>query len=138
MQGIDLHTRNSDAHQMITADYDRLDQVLSNLISNALQYTPAGGTLMIETSTSQNAERPVKIMVKDSGHGIPPEDLPFIFDRFWRGDKSRRERTHSGLGLAIARQLIQAHRGLIEVHSELGKGTTFIIELPDHLNSQAG
>jgi signal transduction histidine kinase len=63
--------------------------------------------------------------------GIPPENLPFIFDRFWRGDKSRSGRTHSGLGLAIAKQLIHAHDGTIEAQSELGTGTSFIIELPN-------
>ena len=72
----------------------------------------------------------MRIAVEDSGSGIPAEDLPFIFDRFWRGDKSRSERTHSGLGLAIAMQLVHAHGGTIEARSEVGKGTTFMIELP--------
>jgi signal transduction histidine kinase len=76
----------------------------------------------------------VQIIIKDTGQGIASEDLPFIFDRFWRGDKSRSGRTHSGLGLAITKQLILAHHGTIEAKSELGKGTTFIIELPDHLH----
>jgi two-component system sensor histidine kinase BaeS len=67
--------------------------------------------------------------VKDSGKGIASEDIPFIFDRFWRGDKSRSERAHSGLGLAITKQLILAHGGTIEVESEIGKGTMFVIEL---------
>ncbi|MDO9303284.1 MAG: ATP-binding protein, partial [Anaerolineales bacterium] len=65
-----------------------------------------------------------------TGSGIPAEDIPFIFDRFWRGSKSRTERVNSGLGLAIAKQLILAHHGTIEAQSEVGKGTTFIIELP--------
>jgi signal transduction histidine kinase len=76
--------------------------------------------------------RGVRISVKDTGSGIPAEDLPFIFDRFWRGDKSRTGRTHSGLGLAIAKQLVHAHGGTIEARSDglPGKGTTFTIELP--------
>jgi two-component system OmpR family sensor kinase/two-component system sensor histidine kinase BaeS len=137
LDGINLQTRHADVDREITADYDRLDQVLSNLISNALRHTSAGGQVLIETENSPNSERSVQIIVQDNGHGIAPEDVPFIFDRFWRGDKSRSERTHSGLGLAIARQLIHAHFGLISVQSELGKGTTFIIDLPDHLDSQA-
>ena len=72
----------------------------------------------------------MRIMVKDTGAGISTEDLPFIFDRFWRADKSRSERTHTGLGLAITKQLIHAHNGTIEAQSEVGTGTTFIIELP--------
>ena len=73
-------------------------------------------------------------MVKDTGAGIPAEDIPFIFDRFWRGDKSRSERVNSGLGLAIAKQLIHAHAGTIEVQSEVGKGTTFLIDLPEQIS----
>jgi two-component system OmpR family sensor kinase/two-component system sensor histidine kinase BaeS len=130
-QGIDLKTSLADPNQQITADYDRLNQVLSNLISNALHHTPVGGTISIETGSGSSPERRVRIQVKDTGSGIASEDLPFIFDRFWRGDRSRTERTHSGLGLAIAKQLIHAHGGTIEVQSDAGKGTTFIIELPN-------
>ena len=129
--GIDLQTRIADADQQVTADYDRLNQVLSNLISNALRHTPKGGKISIETESIVNEERSARITVKDSGAGIASEDLPFIFDRFWRGDKSRSGRTHSGLGLAITKQLIAAHHGTIEAQSEVGIGTTFIIELPN-------
>jgi len=128
--GIDLKISLADPNQKLTADYDRLNQVLSNLISNALHHTPEGGTISIETGSGSNEERSVRIVVKDTGAGITSDDLPFIFDRFWRGDKSRSERTHSGLGLAIAKQLIHAHGGTIDVQSEVGKGTTFTIELP--------
>ena len=72
----------------------------------------------------------MRITVRDTGAGIAPEDLPFIFDRLWRGDKSRSDRVHTGLGLAIARQLVQAHGGTIDVQSALGQGTTFTITLP--------
>ncbi|MFT3895231.1 MAG: HAMP domain-containing sensor histidine kinase [Anaerolineales bacterium] len=130
-QGIDLQTKIAAPNQELTADYDRLNQILSNLISNALRHTPQGGKISIETVPASSAERSVRITVKDTGAGIASEDLPFIFDRFWRGDRSRSERSHSGLGLAITKQLVLAHGGTIEVKSEgvPGKGTTFTIEL---------
>jgi two-component system OmpR family sensor kinase/two-component system sensor histidine kinase BaeS len=129
-QGIDLQTNLVDPAQELTADYDRLNQVLSNLISNALRHTPEGGKISIETGPSLSPERSVRITVRDTGAGIGSEDLPFIFDRFWRADRSRTGRTHSGLGLAITKQLVHAHGGTIEVQSETGKGTNFTIELP--------
>ena len=137
-QSVALKTSLVDPNQEITADYDRLNQAVSNLISNALLHTSEGGTILLETRDSLGVEsdalsqskRNIRILVRDNGSGIPPEDLPFVFDRFWRGDKSRSERAHSGLGLAIVKQLIQAHRGTIDVESEIGKGTTFTIELP--------
>lgn len=130
--GVDLRTRLADTNQQVTADYDRLNQVLSNLISNALRHTPSGGTVSIETESIEgNANHQVRITITDTGSGISPEDLPFIFDRFWRGDRSRRERaSHSGLGLAIVKQLVHAHGGTIEAQSKVGKGTTFHINLP--------
>jgi two-component system OmpR family sensor kinase/two-component system sensor histidine kinase BaeS len=128
--GIDLKTNITDSKQQITADYDRLNQVLSNLISNALRHTPQGGTVSIHTeSIHGDSHYQLRITIRDTGSGIPTEDLPFIFDRFWRGDKSRSERAHSGLGLAITKQLVLAHNGTINVQSEAGKGTTFAIEL---------
>ena len=129
--GIDLTIKISDSSQEITADYDRLNQVLSNLISNALRHTPPGGRISIEIETMAGEERGARIMVKDTGAGIPAEDIPFIFDRFWRGEKSRSERVNSGLGLAIAKQLIHMHGGSIDAASELGKGTIFTIELSE-------
>ncbi len=138
-RGIDLQTKITNPNKQLSADYDKLNQVLSNLISNALRHTPEGGSISVETGTSSNAEsavlspskRSVRIQVKDTGSGISSEDMPFVFDRFWRGDKSRSNRTHSGLGLAITKQLILAHGGTIEAQSVVGHGTTFIIELPE-------
>jgi signal transduction histidine kinase len=128
-QGVDLTVDNADPDQTITADYDRLNQVLSNLVSNALRHTPQGGKISIETEAMTGGERSARIKVKDTGSGIASDNLPFIFDRFWRGDRSRTDRSNSGLGLAISKQLILAHKGAIEVESEIGKGTMFIIEL---------
>jgi two-component system sensor histidine kinase BaeS len=113
----------------LTADVGRLYQVLGNLMANALRYTSSGGTI---TLRAEPVDGGVRITVSDTGEGIPHEDLPYIFDRFWRGDRSRSHAggAGSGLGLAIARQLVQAHGGRIGVESGPGQGTTFIIELP--------
>jgi signal transduction histidine kinase len=139
--GIDLQTNITDQNQELTADYDRLNQVLSNLISNALRHTPGGGTVLIHTESTQKESGPaksvVRIAIRDTGSGIPGEDLPFIFDRFWRGDKSRTERTHSGLGLAIAKQLICAHGGTIAAQSVVGTGSSLVIELPEYVQEPA-
>jgi two-component system OmpR family sensor kinase/two-component system sensor histidine kinase BaeS len=126
--GIDLQTEVSDPSLELTADYDRLNQAVSNLISNSLRHTPKGGEVSISVEAGKPADG-LRIMHHDSGSGISPESLPFIFDRFWRGDKSRTDRTHSGLGLAITKQIVLAHGGTIDVESEIGKGTTFVIEL---------
>lgn len=128
--GIELKTRLADPDQAVVADYDRLNQVLSNLIANALRYTPAGGAVCIEAGAGSHAGPTVRLQVQDTGAGIAAADLPFVFDRFWRADRSRHERAHSGLGLAIAQQLIHAHGGTIAVTSEVGVGSTFVIELP--------
>ncbi len=110
----------------LSADYDRLDQVLSNLVANALRYTPRGGILTLRADLASGL---VRITVADTGSGIPADDLPFIFDRFWKGDRARtRDGAGSGLGLAIARQLIRAHGGDIRADSLPGQGTTFTIE----------
>ncbi|MEA4906823.1 MAG: HAMP domain-containing sensor histidine kinase [Anaerolineaceae bacterium] len=110
-------------------DPDRLEQVLSNLVANALRHTPQGGYI---TLRAQRVGEEVHVAVQDSGEGIAPQDLPYIFDRFWKSDRSRTRRSGggSGLGLAIARQLVQAHGGQIRAESQEGQGTTFFITLP--------
>jgi two-component system sensor histidine kinase BaeS len=129
--GIDLRVEvEGDPSAMtITADLGRLDQVLGNLMGNALQHTPSGGTI---TLRAEPVDGGVRIIAADTGEGIPAKDLPHIFDRFWRGDRARSRLggAGSGLGLAIARQLVHEHGGRIHVESELGQGTTFTIELP--------
>ena len=135
--GIDLKTSITDQNQELTADYDRLNQVLSNIIMNALRHTPSGGTVRIQAASIPKEVPPadfaVRITIQDTGSGIAAEDLPFVFDRFWRGDKSRSERTHSGLGLAIAKQLVRAHGGTIAAQSRMGTGSSFVIELPEYV-----
>jgi signal transduction histidine kinase len=127
--GIRLGTEVVDGLPTITGDIGRLDQVLGNLVANALRHTSSGGTI---TLCAEPHGDHVCIMVRDTGEGIPAEDLPFIFDRFWRGDRarSRADGAGSGLGLVIARYLVQAHGGRIEVESQPGQGTTFAVHLP--------
>ncbi len=119
---------------MLTADAGRLDQVLGNLVANALRHTPRGGTITLRAEPVHLPGEPdeVRFVVSDTGEGIPAEDLPYVFDRFWRGDRSRARVSGagSGLGLAIARQLVHAHGGRISVESAVGRGTTFTIESP--------
>jgi len=118
---------------IVPGDAGRLDQVLSNLIANALQHTPAGGAITLNAERSPGG---ICLKVADNCRGIPAEDLPNIFDRFWRGDERRQ--AGSGLGLAIARQLVQAHGGSIRVESQLNQGTTFIVDLPGRSPHPAG
>jgi two-component system sensor histidine kinase BaeS len=113
----------------LRGDYGRLEQVLGNLLANALRHTPGGGAVTLQGGQGPHG---VRLVVADTGEGIAPEDVPYVFDRFWRADRARThsQGTGSGLGLAIARQLIQAHGGTIAVNSTLGRGTTFTIDLP--------
>jgi two-component system sensor histidine kinase BaeS len=109
-------------------DSQRLTQVLLNLLANALEHTPTGG--QVEVSTHR-VEREVHVSVRDTGQGIPAEDLPHIFERFYRADKARSPETGgSGLGLSIARSLVEAHGGRIWAESVGGEGSTFTFALP--------
>lgn len=117
------------AELTITADAGRLNQILNNLVVNALRHTAAGGTI---TLRAYPQDETVVIEVADSGEGIPEADLPFVFDRFWRGDRARSHTSGEGggLGLAIVKQLVAVHNGRISVTSQPDKGTTFTIVLP--------
>lgn len=129
-QGVQVEVQSEAAAGLeLEADYDRLDQVLSNLVANALRYTPSGGRITLSAAAQEGG---VQLSVADTGAGIPPEDLPYIFDRFWKGDRARKrgEGAGSGLGLAIARQLVRMHGGTIQVQSQPGAGTVFTIHLP--------
>jgi len=127
----------------VLADPERVRQVLHNLIANALRYTPAGGTITLSATLETEDERRrtkgddntalsfVMLQVRDTGTGVAADDLPHVFERFWRADRARsRERGGSGLGLAIARQLVEAQGGQIGVVSDVGKGSTFWFRLP--------
>lgn len=115
-------------HLEIAADPDRLEQVLTNLIDNAIKYTPPGGQVEVRVQPT-NGE--VEVSVADTGRGIRAEDLPHVFERFYRADRSRtRGSGGTGLGLAIAKHIVEAHGGRISVHSRLDEGTTFTFTLP--------
>ncbi len=112
----------------LSADPERLAQVFGNLVSNAIRHTPHNGQIILSAT---QAEGEVRLHVADTGSGIAADDLPFIFDRFYRADSSRSQMTgESGLGLAIARSLVEAHGGRISVESTVGAGTTFTVALP--------
>jgi signal transduction histidine kinase len=108
----------------VMADRRRIAQVIGNLLTNALRHTPTGGRVILSASEIHGGV--IEIAVADTGAGIPTEDLPYIFERFWRGEKSRsRTGGGTGLGLTIARQLVQVHGGKIGVESTLGQGSKF-------------
>lgn len=118
-------------NEEIFADKDKFSQVVINLVSNALKYTPNGGTVSVSI---KGAEDITEISVKDNGPGIPEEDLPFIFERFYRADKSRNRLTGgSGIGLTIVKTITEAHKGRIEVQSKINEGTEFIISIPKEI-----
>jgi two-component system OmpR family sensor kinase len=115
---------------LVCGDRDRLKQVVVNLVGNSINYTPKGGEIVVGLGKVSGR---AKLTVTDNGPGIPPEDLPHIFERFYRGEKSRTRQKDGkgfGLGLSIAYWIIRNHGGRIEVNSALGKGTTFCVWLP--------
>lgn len=115
-------------NQLWDYDMDRMDQVLTNLIDNASRYTQPGDTIAVTTAKDNRYNI---LYISDTGTGIAPEHLQQVFDRFYKVDASRkRGKQGTGLGLFICKMIIEEHGGKIEVESELGKGTTFIIKLP--------
>ena len=109
----------------IEADPHRIFQVLSNLLGNAIKFTPEGGTVTLRARPRDGA---LSITIADTGPGIAPEDLAHIFDRYWKGRDGNRRGT--GLGLFIAKGIVEAHHGTIWVESTVGRGTTFHFTLP--------
>jgi signal transduction histidine kinase len=126
---ITLRTEIAPALPAIDVDPDRMAQVLNNLLDNAARHTPAGG--QITCRAAANTLSCVHLSISDSGPGIAPADLPFIFERFYRADKSRQHDANgSGLGLAIAKSIVEAHGGRMWAESQPGSGAAFWIELP--------
>lgn len=127
-QQVTLHTEIVSDLPTVDLDPDRLQQIIGILIANALRYTPPQGSITVAAKTDRAN---VTIEVADTGSGIAPEDLPHVFDRFYRADKSRaRESGGSGLGLAIAKSIVEAHGGSITATSRQGQGTQIICRLP--------
>jgi two-component system, OmpR family, sensor histidine kinase BaeS len=112
----------------VHADASRLEQVVDNLLSNALRYTDAGGAVRLAVRRGRDH---AALEISDTGMGISPEDQAKVFERFWRSDRSRSRATGgSGIGLAVVREIVEAHDGRVEVESSLGRGTKFRVELP--------
>ena len=110
----------------VSADRNRLRQVVANLLDNAIKYTPAGGRVEVETAREGGD---AVLIVRDTGMGITPEELPRIWDRLYRGDRSRSERG-LGLGLSLVKAIVEAHGGSVEARSTLGQGSSFVVRLP--------
>lgn len=126
---LDMHLGEID-QVLVCGDKDRLKQVMVNLIGNAINYTPTGGEVVVGLGKEGKQAR---LTVSDNGPGIPAEDLPYIFERFYRGEKSRtrtKDKKGFGLGLSIAYWIIRNHGGVIEVSSRLPQGTTFCVQIP--------
>lgn len=126
-KGVSLTTQVPDDLPHIQADPDRVAQVLRNLLANALLHTPAGGSIAVSTIPTRGM---VEVAVVDTGSGIAPEDLPHIFERFWRADPARARMGGTGLGLSIAQSLVEAQGGQIWVESKSGQGSAFRFTLP--------
>jgi signal transduction histidine kinase len=142
-QGVALRVAAPDDLPAVEVDPQRMAQVFANLVANALRYTPPGGSITLSAELLRDDERPrtsdhsksrpstVVFRVCDTGHGIAADELPYVFDRFYRADRSRaRSSGGAGLGLAIAKQIVAAHGGTIWAESELGRGTTICVGLP--------
>lgn len=131
--GISLELRINEQLPPLNMDLDRILQVMLNLLSNAIAHSPANSRILLNITEEQNG---IKIAISDQGEGIPPEQLPFVFDRFYRADSARSRRDGGmGLGLAIAKSLVEAHGGSIWAESKPGQGSTFIFTIPGQAKS---
>jgi heavy metal sensor kinase len=128
-KGIQIKVHVDEAVE-IQGDSERLKSALLNLLDNAVKYSQTGGEVRVSLSILTSPDREAQITVADNGHGISPDDLPHIFERFYRASSNRGESSGSGLGLAIAQRVISLHSGDIQVASELSEGTVFTVNLP--------
>jgi two-component system phosphate regulon sensor histidine kinase PhoR len=127
-QGIEVRMDGDLPH--LVADRDRIRQVLTNLVDNAIKFTPEGGKIEVQVNLTDGKDA-VELHVEDNGIGVPSADVPRIFERFYRVDKVRsRDQGGTGLGLAIVKHIVEAHRGRVEVRSVLGQGSHFTVILP--------
>jgi len=127
-KGVSLKGIFSEDAPLIKAELAKIQRVIYNLVQNAIRHTPSSGSISLAI---QVVPEGIQVEVADTGEGIAPEDLPHIFDQFFRGEKSRsRETGGAGLGLAIVKRIIEAHHGHIWVESQVGKGTRFRFILP--------
>jgi signal transduction histidine kinase len=124
-RGIRLMREVEAGAEIVTGDPDRLEQALQNLAANALRHTPDGGTIAL---TATPAGDRVRLTIRDSGPGIPPEHLPLIFDRFYKADAARRAASGSGLGLSIVKAIVERHGGAVTARND--SGAVFEITLP--------
>lgn len=135
-KGVNLHASSSEEVPFVYGDGFRMEQILNNLLDNAFRYTEQG-TINVHIQSLKNSH--VQITIKDTGKGIPEDELPYIFERFYRVEKSRsREYGGTGLGLAIVKQLVELQEGSIQVFSEVGKGTRFEIIFPTMSKLESG
>lgn len=127
-KGVSLKGIFSEDLPIIKGELNKIQRVIYNLVQNAIRHTPTGGSISLATQVAPGG---VQVEVVDTGEGIAPEDLPYIFEQFFRGEKSRsRETGGAGLGLAIAKRIVEAHHGQIWVESQVGQGTRFSFVLP--------
>lgn len=134
-QGITIQVEAASDLPVIEIDVERMVQVMGNLVGNALRYTPSGGEIVLSAAVTQDDK--VKISVADNGSGIAPEDLPYIFERSFRADKARVQNGETGLGLAIAKSLVEAQGGSISVESKPNEGTVLTITVPSFVPSNS-
>jgi len=128
-KGVNLHIEEPEVEEIFLADKDKLVQILTNILNNALKYTPEGKSVTISVLTDK--EGFVGFKIEDEGSGMAEDDIPHIFERFYRGDKSRDRKTGGvGIGLSIVKALMDAHKGMIKVMSKINKGTCIILWFP--------
>ena len=128
-KSITIENRRDSQSQRVLADRDMLYQAILNVLSNAVKYTPNGGSIAVQTAADPERGK-VLIRIIDTGVGIPPKDLPFIFDKFYRAEANKRIAPGTGLGLSLVRHIVETvHGGRVSVESHVGCGSCFVIEL---------